>query len=198
MGDRRPARTYTDPLDLVWLRAALSLGLHVERRDDVYAAYDGRGTLTLGAPETLDADDCLAQMILHEICHWVVMGFDASYHVDWGFEPTDHVDWREYPTIRLQCALARAHGLGQVLAPTTNARAYYDRLADPSSPLDDSAAEARIVERTALALQDVLGEPWHHPLQAALAATAAICAAVEPFTEDDDLFAAYGNQSEQS
>ncbi|NLY95693.1 MAG: YkgJ family cysteine cluster protein, partial [Myxococcales bacterium] len=66
---RTPRHAYVDPLDAIWLAVARAFGLRVERSDEVYASTDGEGTLTLGTRETLDPDDCLAQMIFHELCH---------------------------------------------------------------------------------------------------------------------------------
>ena len=48
---------YEDPLDLVWLRTARELGMRVERSREVFAAWDGAGTLRIAAAEDMDADD---------------------------------------------------------------------------------------------------------------------------------------------
>ena len=76
----------SDPLDVVWLATARRLGLRVGRSSDCYAATDGTGALALGSADTLDADDCLAQMVLHEICHWLVQGPGAIAEPDWGLD----------------------------------------------------------------------------------------------------------------
>ncbi|MGB0679816.1 MAG: YkgJ family cysteine cluster protein, partial [Polyangiales bacterium] len=68
---------YRDPLDLIWLRAAQACGLSIARSDAAFASYDGQGVLRLGTAASLDADDCLAQMILHELCHGWVEGPEA-------------------------------------------------------------------------------------------------------------------------
>ncbi|MEO8498520.1 MAG: YkgJ family cysteine cluster protein, partial [Planctomycetota bacterium] len=78
--------TYQDPLDLIWIQAARSLGVIVERNPDVFASWDGAGVLRIGTAETLDADDSLAQMILHELCHLLVEGPEAIQLPDWGLE----------------------------------------------------------------------------------------------------------------
>ena len=78
MSQRSVTHQYQDPLDAVWLGAASALGLTVERVPDAYASTDGQGKLFIGTDDTLDADDCLAQMILHEICHWLVMGSGSA------------------------------------------------------------------------------------------------------------------------
>lgn len=169
-----------DPLDVIWRATAARLGLRIVRRPDVFASYDGAGTLALGADDALDPDDNVAQMVLHEICHWIVAGPDAIAQIDWGFAPMEDLDPLEFPTIRLQRALADRWGLAALLAPTTDARAYWDRLTDPLAPLDDGADEAWIVARAAAALARADDAPWGAPLIAALSATAAVRRAVLP------------------
>jgi hypothetical protein len=66
---RKIDRKYSDPVDLIWLHAAAEMGMRIERSAEVNASWNGAGVLTIGTPETLDPDDCLAQMILHESCH---------------------------------------------------------------------------------------------------------------------------------
>ena len=66
---RTPTHHYEDPLDHIWINTAAHIGLTIHRSDEAFAFADGRGNLFIGSPETLDADDCLAQMIFHEICH---------------------------------------------------------------------------------------------------------------------------------
>lgn len=179
MSTAEPARSQ-DPLAIIWLATAARLGLRIVRRPDVYASSDGAGTIALGDAPSLDPDDTLAQMILHEICHWIVAGPVAIHEIDWGFPPTEELHWLEWPTLRLQRALVAPHGLERLLAPTTAGRAYWNRLADPLEPLDDSPQEARIVDETVRALTRAAGAPWGGPLTAALRATAAIRAIVLP------------------
>ena len=138
---RIPHTRYQDPVDLIWLQAASALGITVERSADAYAAWDGSGTLTLSSEEHLDADDCLAQMILHEVCHLLVSGESARQQADWGLDNTSPRDLvYEYATNRLQAALAQAYGLRQFMAVTTRWRSYYDALpADPLAPCNDAA-----------------------------------------------------------
>ena len=179
---------YRDPLDVVWIGTAGALGLTVRWSSEVYASSDGQGVLTLGAPETLDADDCVAQMIFHELCHWIVNGAEAVRSIDWGFPPMEEVDWREFVTLRVQAELARCHGLERLLAPTTDARAYYDAVvAAPLQPLDGSERERAITsmarERVAASTED----PWGPPLARALRATAQIRAAAQPWADSDSL-----------
>lgn len=181
-----------DPLDVVWRATARELGLRVVRREDVYASYDGDGTLALGARPTLDPDDTLAQMVLHEVCHWIVNGHGARERIDWGFAPTDQLDWREYPTLRLQLALVEPFGLRDLLAPTTAARAYWDQLVHPLEPLSPPVAaidEACVVARTQVAIARSRSAPWAVPLTRALRATAAIRSIVLPFAEPGILWA---------
>src|SRR5438552_2145117 len=68
---------YVDPLDAVWLECARQIGLRVTRTRDAYATTDGRGTLALSTAEGLDADDCVAQMVFHELCHSMIEGADS-------------------------------------------------------------------------------------------------------------------------
>lgn len=166
-----------DPLTVVWVATAARLGLTIRRSPDVFASTDGEGTLTLGAPESLDPDDHLAQLVLHECCHWIVAGADAVHHIDWGFPPMEGLHWHEYPTLRLQAWLADRHDLRALLAPTTLGRAYWDRLDDPLRPLDDSPEEARIIDLTRTVVARSRQRPWQPALDRALAATAAIITA---------------------
>lgn len=75
---REVTRVYRDPLDELWLACAAEVGLRVRRTADAYASTDGRGTLSISTPEHLDADDCLAQMVFHELCHALVQGPDMA------------------------------------------------------------------------------------------------------------------------
>ena len=127
---------YVDPLDQLWLATAARLGFRVERGDSVYASTNGRGVMTLGTHETLDQDDCLAQMIFHECCHWLVEGEETRRAPDWGLDNvTDRDVPREMACLRLQAFLADRHGLRAVLAPTTDFREFHDALpADPFEP----------------------------------------------------------------
>lgn len=177
---------YTDPLEVVWIGAARAVGLEVRRSADVYASCDGAGVLTLGLPETLDPDDCVAQMVFHELCHWIVNGADSLREIDWGFPPMEEVDWREFVTLRVQAELASRHGLERLLAPTTDARHYYDRIVDsPLTPLDESEREHRI---TALARTRVgVAGPWSEVLEEALTATSTIRRAAQAWAESDSI-----------
>ncbi len=172
------SRRYVDPLDAIWLAAITKVGYRVERSGEVYASMDGAGVLLLGSPETLDPDDCVAQMVFHELCHSLVEGRAGLTSVDWGLanvseDLTDADFAREHATLRLQALLAGEHGLREVLAPTTDFRAYYDAL--PEDPLrgDDRSVQ---LARAALAL--VASPPWGPHVRNALRATERVLAAV--------------------
>ena len=164
-------RTYQDPLDLVWIRAAAEMGITVERDSTVFAAWDGAGVLRIGTAETLDADDSLAQMVLHEACHALVQGPDAFHLPDWGLDsqnPAQRV--REHACLRLQAALAERYDLREFFAATTVFREYYDRL--PANPLADDGDPA--VAIALAAWERARHGPWSAPLERALRLTSAI------------------------
>ena len=143
---REVTHRYVDPLAQIWLAAARRIGLRVVRSPDAYAATDGGGTLAIGSDATLDADDSLAQMIFHELCHSLVEGEAAFARPDWGMDNTgpDH-DWREHACLRVQWVLAGRHGLRAVFAPTTEFRAFWDRLAgDVLADRADPSVQAAI------------------------------------------------------
>src|SRR5690606_26945440 len=141
--DRHIEHAYGDPLDLVWLGCARELGMRVERSDDVFASWDGAGTLTLTTPAHYDPDDALAPLVLHERCHHLVEGPASWRKPDWGLDNTDDRHRvREHACHRLQAALTDGYGLRAVLAPTTTHRVYYDALpVDPLRPGQDPAIE---------------------------------------------------------
>lgn len=175
----RPIRhRYRDPLDQIWSATAARVGLRLERSGDVYASTDGQGTLRLGTPETLDADDCLTQMIFHELCHSLIEGHDAFERPDWGLDNTSRRDdIREWGCLRLQAALSAEYGLRKVLAPTTDFRSFYDAL--PIDPLCDR--QDRSVALAILGLQRVDRAPWAPHVRNALAATAQVAHATASF-----------------
>jgi len=156
----------------VWLGTAQRIGLRVIRTPDAYAATDGSGTLAIGDDTALDADDSLAQMIFHELCHSLVEGEESFARADWGMDNTgpDH-DWREHACLRVQWVLTGRHGLRMVFAPTTDFRAsFWDRLSDDVlSDRTDQSVQAAI-----LGLRRAALPPWGPHLGDALAATARI------------------------
>ena len=162
---------YVDPLAQVWFEAARRIGLRVVRTPDAYAATDGRGALAIGEDATLDADDSLAQMIFHELCHSLVEGEAAFARPDWGMDNTgpDH-DWREHACLRVQWVLAGRHGLRGLFAPTTEFRAFWDRLGgDVLAERTDPSVQGAIA-----GLGRVGRPPWGPALDEALDATAQI------------------------
>jgi hypothetical protein len=176
---RQVTHRYVDPLAEVWLGAARRIGLRVVRTPDTYAATDGGGTLAIGTDATLDADDSLAQMIFHELCHSLVEGESAFARPDWGMDNTgpDH-DWREHACLRVQRVLAGRHGLDALLAPTTEFRAFWDRLTgDVLADRADPSVQAAIA-----GLRRVATPPWSPALDEALAATAQIAGVAARFS----------------
>ena len=177
---REVTARYVDPLAQVWLGAAARIGLRVVRTPDAYAATDGRGTLAIGDAATLDADDSLAQMIFHELCHSLVEGEDAFTKPDWGMDNTgpDH-DWREHACLRVQWVLTGRHGLRELFAPTTDFRAFWTTLAgDVLADREDRSTIAAIA-----ALRRAALPPWAPALPEALAATSQIALAAAPFAQ---------------
>jgi len=159
--------------------------MRIERSNEVFASWDGKGTLTVGSAETLDADDSLAQMILHETCHALVEGPEGFSQPDWGVQ-IDNPEHRvhEYACLRLQAALTEKYGLRTFFAATTTFRKYYDQL--PSEPLADTKDNA-----VALALpgwQRATTGPWAVDLHEALQATAEIAAIVKKLAPTDSLW----------
>ena len=119
-----------DPLDGIWLTIADRIGFRVERSAEVYASTDGKGLMTIGAPSELDADDCLAQMILHELCHSLIEGVESLVVADFGLDNESERDvTREHACLRLQAWLTEKYGLRQALAPTTDFGAARTKLA---------------------------------------------------------------------
>ena len=184
-GWERPIHSrYTDPLELVWLATARRLGLVVRRDESIFSMTDGTGLLALGPRHALDPDDTLAQMVFHELCHWITNGLDSYDDRDWDFPLDDIDDLREYACQRMQAALADEHGLRRFFGPTGMFREYYDKVpADPFAPLDSSPREAWICADARRAYADARGAPWEAPLQAALQATAALHSVVHGFLD---------------
>jgi hypothetical protein len=185
---REVTRRYVDPLAQVWLGAARRIGLRVVRTPDAYATTDGSGTLAIATADGMDADDSLAQMIFHELCHSLVEGPDSFRAPDWGMDNTgpDH-DFREHACLRVQWVLTGRHGLRVVFAPTTEFRATFwdalsgDVLADRTDPS---------VQLAIAALRRVSQPPWAPALEQALVASEQIARAAEPFarTTSDTLW----------
>ena len=176
---------YQDPLELIWVSAAGRMGVKILRDTELFAGTDGEGNLSLGTHDTLDADDSVAQMIFHEICHWIVNGRETYHLPDWGFPLGGPFDWREHACLRLQGLLADSHGLRDFFAPTTIFREYWDALTQadvsPFEPLPGWPSERQVVALTQEALARSSEEPWNPSLQKALEATVAMRSLVEPW-----------------
>jgi hypothetical protein len=169
--DRHPLDE--EGIDRLWIAAAAAVGLRVERTSEAYASSDGRGTLTIGAPETLDPEDSLAQLVFHELCHALCQGEENLHTPDWGLDNTSDRDLEaEHACLRLQAHLADRFALRALMAPTTISRAYYDQL--PAFPLEGSSRAAVMARRGARWAGE---DPWHPALEGALAGTAAAVAA---------------------
>ncbi len=185
MFDRSIDHRYDDPVDLIWIRAAEDLGLTIRRSSEAFASYDGKGTLTIAQPCDFDADDCLAQMIFHELCHWLVAGRNAIHLSDWGLSNIDESDLvYEYAAHRLQAAIAAPHGLRDFMAVTTDWRPYWDAL--PEDPLRDGEDPAIAIAQEGAHLARL--EPFHSVFQRSLSATAAIADAVRSVSQPSELW----------
>ncbi len=182
---RKVQSAYQDPLELIWLRAAERLGMRVVRSAEVFASWDGAGTLTIATSEHFDADDNLGQMIFHEICHALVAG-DARHQPDWGLDNDEAGDIVfEHATHRLQAALAGPYGLRDFMAVTTDWRPYWDALPqDPLTSGDDPAIS--LAQRAHYRSR---AAPWAAVLEDALSATAAIADVVRPHCSSASLWA---------
>lgn len=184
---RRPQHRYQDPLSRIWIDCAERSGFRIARTATAYASSDGRGTIFIGCDATLDPDDSLAQMILHELCHALVQGEANESRVDWGLSNEGHIanPWREHACLRLQAFLADSVGLRDFFAPTTDYRvSFWDSLPpDPfavSGGRDDASCVAARVALWRAALPR-----WAEPLRTALQASAVIAAVVPKSTHDD-------------
>src|SRR5688572_15909896 len=122
-------------IEQIWIDAAARVGFSVQRTQDAYATTDGSGIIAIGAAETLDHDDSLAQLVFHELCHALVQGPENLQAPDWGLDNTGLRDLvNEHACLRLQAHLADAQALRPLMTPTTISRAYY--LALPAFPLE--------------------------------------------------------------
>lgn len=170
---------------MIWLHAARQAGIQVVRAAEVNAAWDGSHKLRIGTAESLDADDSLAQMILHEMCHALVAGPDGFQQEDWGlvYDEPEHVRF-EHAALRLQAALADRFGLRQFLASTTDFRRYFDCL--PESPISGENDPAIELARCGLELATQNG--WLAIIESALHATRSIADIVADKIDDDSLW----------
>lgn len=161
------------------------MGMRIERSGEVNASWDGEGVLTIGTPETLDPDDCLAQMILHEACHALCEGPESLHKPDWGldsFNPAKKI--HEHACLRLQAAFADRYGMRSFFASTTVFRRYYDQLlADPLADGDDPAIA---IARAAFARAQA--GPWAQPIDDALRRTALIAQATKDIAAPNSIW----------
>src|SRR5688572_23180653 len=106
-----PGRPLDTPLrhpdiEALWIAAAGQLGWHVDRTRSAYASSDGGGKIVSGVDEILDADDAVAQLIFHELCHGLVEGPEKWSIPDWGLCNRDGRDvTREHACLRVQVHL---------------------------------------------------------------------------------------------
>ena len=185
MFDRPIPHRYEDPVDMIWIQAANDLGIEIVRSPDAFATYDGKGTLTIAEASYFDADDCLAQMIFHELCHWLVAGRRGLHLADWGLSNLDDRDLTlEYATHRVQAALSTPYGLRDFMAVTTDWRPYWDAL--PPDPLKDGDDPAITIAQAAAHLARL--SPFEPVLTRALHATAAIADVVRNVTNESSLW----------
>ena len=124
---------YSDPLNIVWTELSKQLGFDIVRDPKVFAAFDGVRVLRIGTPETLDPDDSLGQMVLHELCHALVEGPEAMRTPDWGLD-FDNPSHRahEFATLRLQASFADHVAMRDFFASTTDFRWYFDLIPNDS------------------------------------------------------------------
>ncbi len=176
---------YLDPLDVLWLGVTRQLGITVNRSHEVFAHWDGKDTLFITEPEHMDPDDCLGQMLFHEICHALVGGKAMYQKVDWGLENVDLRDLvYEQATNRLQAALTDCHGLRRFFGTTTEVRDYYDALPlDPLLQGDDPAISL------ARAAYDRAREgPWANAIESGLRRTRALADAITDLSPPNSLW----------
>lgn len=185
---RQPRHAYTDPLSRVWLNCAAQVGFRVVPTAEAYASCDGRGTLLIATDDLFDPDDCLAQMIFHELCHALVEGEAGERKLDWGLDNTrPGKPWREHACLRLQAWLAGSVGLRDFLAPTTDFRvSFWATL--PADPLEAPPGTGNRREPSCVAARRGAwraAQPrWAPHLRAALMASARIAAWVPRMADD--------------
>lgn len=189
---RKVNQTYTDPLNLIWTNAAAQMGMRVVRSAEVNASWDGEGVLTIGTEESLDPDDSLAQMVLHETCHALCEGPDCLSKLDWGLQNNPDKKSHEHACLRLQAALADQYGMRAFFASTTMFRSYYDRL--PAEPLaaSDDLTEEPAIKMAVDGWERAKTGPWAVPLDEALRRTAQIALALEGLTTEESLWHGQG------
>jgi hypothetical protein len=170
MSTPQPHALHDSQIERIWIDAANRVGFSVERTYDAYASTDGNGVIAVGADQTLDHDDSIAQLVFHELCHALVQGPENLRVPDWGLDNTSDRDLvAEHACLRLQAHLADAQALRPLMTPTTISRAYYVAL--PAFPLDGADEASR---RATAAARWAATAPWKAALDEALAGTAAL------------------------
>jgi hypothetical protein len=168
MSNQQRHALHDNQIERIWIQAAARIGFRVERTGDAYASTDGQGVIVVGADETLDHDDSVAQLVFHELCHALVQGPENLRVPDWGLDNTSDRDLvAEHACLRLQAHLADAQALRPLMTPTTISRAYY--LALPAFPLDAGDEAGR---RALVAARWAATAPWKEALDEALTRTA--------------------------
>jgi Putative zinc- or iron-chelating domain len=163
-------------IEAIWREVAGTIGFSIARTREAYATSDGRGTIAIGADDTLDADDAFAQLLFHELCHAITEGEGAVATPDWGLDNVPGHAVREHACLRFGAHLADRFDLRAAMAPTTDYRAYYDALAvDPLAPDDDPATPIAIAARDRFQTST-----WRAPVEEALARTAVLAEARHP------------------
>ncbi len=193
---RQINKTYVDPLSIIWTHAAECMGIRIKRSVEVNASWDGKGILTIGTDETLDRDDCLAQMILHELCHALCEGPASMKLIDWGlsnFDSSKRV--HEHACLRLQAALADQYGLRSFFAATTMFRSYYDLLPNDPLAMIENADEQDAISRARAGWERAQKGPWADALNKALKLTAKIANTLHGLTGEESLWHAQGKIS---
>lgn len=172
--------SHTQPLrvlDAAWTALLERHGFVLNRRTTSWVSYDGAGTVSVAPDAELDQDDCLAQIVFHELCHWWVEGDAARTSADWGLDNTNdaHVA-NEHAALVLQATLADAHGLRAPLQATTDFRSWYNALpADPFA-IDD----ARVVALARGGLDNHKRSPLRAEVDILLAECARVLIGVTP------------------
>lgn len=123
---------------------ARAFGFDVSVTPGAYVAYLGDGVIRIAPYDTLDPDDCHAQIVLHELCHHAVEGPASKAAWDWGLNNMGIDDIpAEWAALRVQASVLRPFGLERVLAPTTDFREAYDGFIAHGVGLGDAEVEAR-------------------------------------------------------
>ncbi|MEO8214420.1 MAG: hypothetical protein ABI560_14565, partial [Myxococcales bacterium] len=152
----------------IWVAAARELGWQVVRGNSAYASTDGKGIMSVAVDESLDQQDAVPQLIFHELCHGLVEGPPGWSLPDWGLSNTDDRDvTHEHACLRLQVHLTEGHALRELMAPTTEYRAYHDDLT--GEPLRSEHDPAALMARQAVERPE--SRHWVAVLDQALAAT---------------------------